>query len=328
MSTPRQRVLVTGATGFVGGAVTRALLAAGREVTALVRDPASAAAADLAAAGARLHSGDMLRPGSYTGLVEHSDAVVHAAQPRVTGRLTASRLAGLRTADRVMTSALAEACARHGSRLLYTGGAYVYGDHGSRWIDENTPHAPAPLGVGHAAGAAMLRSLGGRGLDAVTLYAGFVYGPGGNFKTAFLDQVRSGRLRYIGDGRAYWSCVHVEDLAAGYLAALDRAPAGGSYNLVDDEPLRIAQFTARIAFATGVRKVSGVPRPLAALAFGGAVATSLTTSYRVSNRRARTELGWSLAHPTVADGLPAVLGDLAARPTAAAATTHAGGSSR
>ncbi|WP_162688484.1 MULTISPECIES: NAD-dependent epimerase/dehydratase family protein [unclassified Streptomyces] len=328
MSTPRQRVLVTGATGFVGGAVTRALLAAGREVTALVRDPASAAAADLAAAGAIPHAGDMLRPGSYTGLVEQHDAVVHAAQQRVTGRLTPTRLAGLRTADRVMTSALAEACLRHGSRLLYTGGAYVYGDHGNRWIDESTPHTPAPLGVGHAAGAALLRSLAGRGLDAVTLHPGFVYGPCGNFKTAFLDRIRSGRLRHIGDGRAYWSCVHVEDLAAGYVAALDRAPAGGSYNLVDDEPLRIAQFTARIAFATGVRKVSGVPRPLAALALGGAVAASLTTSYRVSNRRARTELGWSLVHPTVADGLPTVLGDLAARPRAAAATTHAGGSSR
>ncbi|MER7758942.1 NAD-dependent epimerase/dehydratase family protein [Streptomyces sp. NPDC097619] len=328
MSAPRQRVLVTGATGFVGGAVTRALLAAGRQVTALVRDPAAAAAADLAAAGVRVHTADMLRPETYTGLAASHDAVVHAAQLRTTGRLSAARLARMRTADRVMTTTLAEDCLRHGTRLLYTGGAFVYGDHGRDWIDEDTPHTPAPLGVGHAAGAALLKTLGARGLDAVTLYAGFAYGPGGNFKTAFLDQAATGRIRYPGDGRAYWSCVHVDDLAAGYLAALDRAPAGGAYNLVDDEPLTLGRFAAQVGYATGVRKVSGIPRPLAALALGGAVATSLTTSYRVSNRRARLELGWVPARPTVADGLPSVLGDLAVRPSARAATTHSGGSHR
>jgi uncharacterized protein YbjT (DUF2867 family) len=57
------RVFVTGATGFVGSAVVRALLAAGHDVTGLVRDPGRAAG--LAALGADLRRGDVLDPGSY-----------------------------------------------------------------------------------------------------------------------------------------------------------------------------------------------------------------------------------------------------------------------
>jgi dihydroflavonol-4-reductase len=310
VSGPPQRILVTGATGFVGGAVTRALLAAGREVTALVRD--TSRAEGLAEAGAGLHTGDMLRPETYVPLVDGVDAVVHAAQLRAGGRMSKAALARMHEADRVMSDALAQACLKAGNRLLYAAGTFVYGDHGAEWIDESTPHTPAPLGAGHADGAARLRALTARGLDSVVLYAGFVYGPGGNFKAAFYDQGRAGRLRHPGDGRNHWSCVHLSDLAAGYLAALDRAPAGSGYNLVDDEPLPLAEFTRAIAREMGVSRVSRVPGFAASLALGRPVAASLMTSYRVSNRRARADLGWAPAHPTVAEGLPGTLEALAA----------------
>src|ERR671912_2911464 len=75
------QVLVTGATGLVGEAVTRALLGAGHEVVALVRSPAGAA--PLAAAGARLRTGDITDPETLRSAVPAGGAVVNAAQLRV-----------------------------------------------------------------------------------------------------------------------------------------------------------------------------------------------------------------------------------------------------
>ena len=81
------RVLVTGASGFVGGAVVAAALAGGHDVVGLVRDPARADRA----AGADLRRGDMTVPETYVPLVAEVDAVVHAAQKAVGGRLTRRR---------------------------------------------------------------------------------------------------------------------------------------------------------------------------------------------------------------------------------------------
>ena len=78
------RVLVTGATGFIGSSVSRALLADGHQVAGLVRDPARGAG--LAAAGATLHRADMREPAGYTPLVADVDAVVHTASWRPAAR--------------------------------------------------------------------------------------------------------------------------------------------------------------------------------------------------------------------------------------------------
>ncbi|MGI8529925.1 MAG: NAD-dependent epimerase/dehydratase family protein [Geodermatophilaceae bacterium] len=170
------RVLVAGATGFVGSAVVRALRADGHEVTGLVRDPAGAG--HLATTGAKLHRGDMLDPTSYIPVVADVDAVVHAAQLATPGRLTPRRAQQLFDADGVMTHALAEACLEHGRRLLYTGGCFDWGDHGEEWIDETTPLTPSPMGVGHARQAVYLdQQHRDAGLDVVRLSPGFVYGP-------------------------------------------------------------------------------------------------------------------------------------------------------
>ncbi len=115
-----QRVLVTGATGFVESALVDALLAVDHEVVALVRSPDRAR--HIEARGARLAVGDMLQPESYRPLVAEVDAVMHTAQYAVSGRLTTSKMAKIRTADHVMTETLARACLANGKRFLYTSG--------------------------------------------------------------------------------------------------------------------------------------------------------------------------------------------------------------
>lgn len=288
------RVLVTGATGFVGSAVVRALRADGHEVTGLVRDPARAQA--VAATGARLHRGDMLDPSSYVPLVSDVDAVVHAAQLAVPARLTAARSRRLFDADALMTRTLATACREHGRRLLYTGGCFDWGDHGEDWIDESTPLTPSPMGVGHARQAMVLDQQHREdGLDVVRLSPGFVYGPGGLFAAAFVDQARRGRLRCIGRGTNWWSCVHVEDLASAYVAALTRAPAGAAYAVVDDEPLRLRELTDLTTDSLDRPRVSSAPPALISLILGRTLVASLVTSFRISGQRIRDQLGWAPA---------------------------------
>ena len=94
-------------------------------------------------------------------------------------------------------------------------------------IDEDTPLSPSPMGVGHARQAEELdRRHRADGLDVVRLSPGFVYGPGGLFASAFVEQGRQGRLRCIGQECNWWSCVHVDDLAAAYAAAPTGAQPG------------------------------------------------------------------------------------------------------
>jgi nucleoside-diphosphate-sugar epimerase len=304
-------VLVTGATGFVGGAVVRALLADGQEVHGLVRDPARAA--HLAAAGVHLHTADMLDPGSYAPLVAGRTGVVHTAQLAVGSRFTASAARRIREADHVMTGALADACRDAGARFVYTSGCFNYGDRGTDRITERDPFAPSPLGQGHAAEVdALRRRHRDEDLDVVVVAPGFVYGPGGLFVSAFYDQARKNRLRVIGRGDNYWSCVHVDDLARAYVAALGTAPAGAEYNVVDDAPLTLRALVDTLTDRLGKPRVGTAPPALMGLLIGKPLVDSLVTSFRMSNAHAREELGWAPRYPAFADGLPPTLAALGA----------------
>jgi dihydroflavonol-4-reductase len=307
-STQPQRVLVTGATGFVGKAIVRVLRERGHSVVGLVRDPNRAGAL---AQGAEIAVGDMLAPQTYRPLVANVDAVIMAAQYATKGRLTRERLAQVGRADAVMADALAHECLAHGKRFLYTSGCFNYGDHGADWITESTPFAPSPLGVAHARGVEMLRSLHATsGLDAVMLAPGFVYGPGGLFTQAFTDQLAKRRLRVIGSGQNYWSPIHVDDLAMSFGLALERAPAGAEYTVVDDAPLTLRSLVDQLTAALGHKRVGNSPAWLMKPLIGGPLVDSLVTSFRVRNDRAKAELGWSPRYPSCAEGLPVALREL------------------
>lgn len=302
------RVLVTGATGFVGAAVVRRLAADGHDVEALVRDPARARAQ--LGGSVRVREGDMRVPDTYVSLVQNVEAVVHAAMLSSRGRLTTRRARQLFEADRLMTTELAAACVLHGRRLVYTGGCFDWGDHGEGWIDEQTPLAPSPLGIGHAA---MARHLDDQhrdaGLDVVRLSPGFVYGSGGLFATAFVEQAARDRLRCLGSGRNWWSCIHVDDLATAYAAALTVARPGTAYAVVDDEPLRLRELTDLITDAMGKPRVGTAPPALLALLLGRPLVASLTSSFRIRGDRVRAELGWSPARPRLRDHVGEAVAD-------------------
>lgn len=302
-------VFVAGATGFVGSAAVRALLSAGHEVTGLVRDRAKAA--PLESLGMRAVVGEMLEPGSYRAAAAQAEAVVNAAQLSVAGRVTKGKVARINHADEVMTAALAGVCLERGTRFVYTNGCFAYGNRGEGWIDENTPLEPSPMGVGHARMVTELERLQGRGLEAVILTAGFVYGPGGLFKTSFYDLLQAGQLRVFGSGQNYWSVVHVDDLAAAFVASLTAPP--GLYNVVDDAPLRLRDLVDALTDAAGRGRVGNVPPWLLGLLIGPPVVASLTTSFRVRNDKAKSELGWTPRYPSFSEGLPGVLEALQGR---------------
>lgn len=153
-------MLVTGATGFIGGAVVRALVSSGHEVVGLVRSEADTRSRILKESGVRLVVGDMLKPDTYQGLAGDVDAVIHAAQFSVKkGRVTRAKVAELGAANQVMTSALANACAATGKRLVFTSSTLTYGDCGDEWITEATPFNPTLLGETHARETLALRKM-------------------------------------------------------------------------------------------------------------------------------------------------------------------------
>jgi nucleoside-diphosphate-sugar epimerase len=301
-------VLVTGATGFVGSHVTRALLNRGYEVTGLVRDPAKASS--LAEHGATLARGDMLNPSSYQPLVAKVDAVVHTAQYAVGARLGRRGVRAIEAADDLMTTTLAGECQRLGRRFVYTSGCFNYGDHGEDWIGPGTPFAPSPLGRGHVRQILALRERHGQGLDLVVISPGFVYGPGGLFVSAFCDQLDKGRLRVIGSGRNWWSFVHVEDLAAAYVAAIDRAAPGTEVEAGDGSPIRLRDMVDLLTDALGRKRVGTVPPAVIGLLIGAPLAASLATSFRIRADQALGALGWQPVHASFAEGLPPTLAAL------------------
>jgi len=304
------RVLVTGATGFVGGGVVRALLADGHEVHGLVRDVA--AAARLERDGVVLHAGDMREPASYVPVVGQVDSVVQAASLSTSGRVTRARAARVFAAEHTMTTALANACLDHGRRLMYTGGCFDWGDHGDDWITEETALSPSPMGEGHAREARLLQRMHAeRGLDVVRLNPGFVYGPGGLLRSAFVDQARKGRLRCIGTGSNWWSCVHVDDLGRAYAAALTGARPGSYYAVADSDPIRLRDLTDVVTDAMKLPRVGSWPAWLVGLFTGRPLVASLVTSFRVDASRIRTELGWQPGHPSFRESGPAAVGALA-----------------
>lgn len=231
---------------------------------------------------------------------EPVDAIVNCPAPVPPGRLTHRRLAAHRRGEAARARALADDALSSGARLVRVGSAFAWGDHGASWIDEATPQRPAPLGAGDADLARRLQALRReRGLDVVLVALGLLYGAGGPLE----HELWNGRVRVVGWGGNYLSCVHVDDAARAIAAALERGAAGTTYLAVDDEPVTQRALVDAVADATGRRRPGSSSVGVAGARVGFPLARSLSASVRVRNARAKAELGWAPRFPTVREGV-------------------------
>ena len=297
------RVLVTGASGFVGHAACRELIARGHDVRALVRRAGSEPA------GTAPVAGDLTDAGALA-------SAVRAAAPEGVLHL-AAEIASQRSADRVRevnvegTRRLLEACVADGAPKVVFTSTVVTGEAGGALLVEDEPlPVQTPYGRSKQEGEALLLRCG---LPAVVVRPGHVYGPGGWYEHEMLARLRQpGRFAVIGRGDNLWDVIHVDDVARALVDALERAPAGEIYHAADDEPIAYYDFMALSAQALGVGRPRRVPAWIARLAAGSSAVSAVVRSARTSNAKLKRELGWAPRYPSAREGIPATVAALRA----------------
>lgn len=295
------RVLVTGASGFLGHAVCAELTTRGHEVAALVRRPGSEPPQTSPI------KGDLTATETLGAIVQEArpECVIHLAAEIATQRdpakIGAVNIAG--------TSRLLDACVAHGApRFVFTS-TVVTGDAGGAVLDEDT-ELPVQTAYGRSKqeGERLVRA---SGLPSVILRPSHVYGPGGWYAEEIVKRLRQpGRFAVVGSGQNWWDVVHVEDVAAAAVDAAERGQPGSLFHVVDDEPIRAYDFVARTAEALGVGAPRRIPAWVATLATGSDPVRAVVRSARSSNARIKRELGWTPRYPSCAQGVPAAVAAL------------------
>jgi nucleoside-diphosphate-sugar epimerase len=304
------KILVTGATGFIGAAVARKLSQQGHEVVALSRS--DAAAAKLQAAGLTPVAGDFADPASLAEPAGQVDAVVSTAS---IGQVEGSpdSFAKDRDAVAVMTKALGDS----GKTLIFTSGSAIFGvftkgEASPTIFDEDHP-VPLPASVFappeaeipppfiDAFGGAMvpraetemtvLKAVGVRG---IVIRPGLVYGEGKGYDLPNLIALakKHGAAPHLGVGDVRQAYVHIDDLVGLYVLALERAPAGTMLHAVTDEIALgdLAMAVSRLVGAGGRTETLSI---MEMYARGGGGGVSLSVNKRLASEKTRKVLDWT-----------------------------------
>ena len=289
------RVLVTGASGFLGGVVCDELLERKHEVHALVRREGSQPP------GTATLVGDLTDSASLHSAVESAapECVVHLAAEIASQRDPAK----IERVNVGGTKTLIDACEAAGVRRIVFSSTVVTGDAKGALLDEQT-ELPVETEYGRSKqeGERLLQE---SSLEEVIIRPSHVYGPGGWFVEEFVDRLRQpGRFAVIGSGKNWWDVVRVEDVARACADATERAPAGALYHIVDDQPIQFYDFVALAATALGKGPPRRIPAWLARFVAGTDPVRAVTRSAKSSNARIKSELGWEPRFPTADQGVP------------------------
>ena len=276
------RILVTGATGYLGTAVAGVLAERGHTVVGTARS--AEAEAELVVRGHAAVRADLHDPETLARAAADCDATIHTA---------ATQDADMGPAEQAAVRAMLAAVAGTGAAFVYTSGVWVYGSAPpGRLLDEDSPTDPVGLLAWRPALEQEVLAAAATGLRTIVIRPGMVYGRGSGPLTQFAANARDGVPRYVGDGKNSWSLVHVDDLADLYALALERAPAGTLVNGVVGPPLRVRDLAEAAAAGTGLPAPVPWPPSEAALELDPDDVDGVTRDHRISGLRARTLLGW------------------------------------
>jgi nucleoside-diphosphate-sugar epimerase len=305
-----KKVLITGATGFVGGALARALAGGGAEIWALARPDAD----HQRLAGLDVHwlSGDVTEPASLQGIGRGMDWVVHAAG--MLGQASTPESVYQRLHVEGTHHVLQEALTAGVERVLYVSSPGVLGPITGPPATEDAPLAPSnAYERSKAAAERKVQDLFGQGLPVVIARPEFIYGPGDTHVLGLFRAVQRGLFFYIGRGRHTCHPTFIDDAVRGMLLCLAKGRPGEIYHIAGLQAITFRQLGEAMAGALGVRRPwLALPRPLAWLGAAGLESVGRLTGRtvplsrtgvaffsedrRFSWHKAQAELGY---HPAV-----------------------------
>lgn len=284
------RVLVVGATGYIGSAVSEELRKSGHLVTGAARSPEAEQA--LRARGDLAVRASLEAPESLASAAEAAEGVVYAA--------SALGAPGGGALERAAVEAILAALKGSDKPFIYTSGVWVFGDTRGRMVGELGPLKPPPLVAWRPPVEQAVLAAKDSGVAGMVFRPGMVFGRGGGALAGFFRQAReAGVVRFIGTGDNHWSAVHADDLAQLYRLALEAPAPGELFVACGGMPQPVRQIALAVAAACHIDgKVEAVPAA-AAKEQMGPIADCLAMDCRAGSTKPARFFGWRVQHPSI-----------------------------
>jgi nucleoside-diphosphate-sugar epimerase len=290
------RIFVTGASGWVGSAVARELIATGHSVLGLARSDAGAAV--VAAAGAEVHRGSLEDPDSLRKGAADVDGVIHTAFSHDFSKFVQNGQDEIRA-----IAALGDELSGSNRPLIVTSGTAMLTP--GHLVTEDTPssngHGTVPRAPEQAAFAALPKDV----RVSVVRLPPSVHGAGDHgFVAALAKTAREkGVSAYIGDGANHWPAVHRFDAAKLFCLALEKGRAGGIYQAIAEQGIVFREIADAIGRDLKLPVVS-IPPETVPEHFGW-FARFASINNLASSDKTQAELGWTPTQPSLIEDIVA-----------------------
>jgi uncharacterized protein (TIGR01777 family) len=300
------RVLVTGASGFLGSAVSDALVARGDEVVGLTRDPERARSSNPTVGWHAWNATAERPPDAALGEV---DTVVNLIGEPIDQRWTDEAKQRIRDSRERATKNLVDAMRAADPRpraLVSQSAVGYYGDRGDAIVDESTaPGTTFDAGV-CVAWETAARSAEEIGMRVAIIRTGLVLDPKHGLLKQLLPTFRLGLGGPVAGGRQYMPWIHLDDWVRLVLWVVDGEDRTGVYDATAPNPVTNADLSKALGRALGRPAVMPVPKLAIKARFGGELGEVITGGQRAIPRRA-LDGGFEFAHPEVEPALRSLL---------------------
>jgi nucleoside-diphosphate-sugar epimerase len=256
------KFLITGATGFIGSSLVRALAKTGAELSALARP--SSSADRLSDIPLTWIVADVTQPATLDGILVDIDYVIHAAGQLGKAGITEKEYMQLHVEG---TRNILNEVTRYSPqpKTLYISSPGVLGPIQGKAANENAPLAPSnPYERSKALAERMVSVYTASGLPVVIARPEFVYGPGDTHVLGLFKAIQQGRFFYVGDGNNTCHPTYIDDAIDGMLRCLEQGQPGEIYHITGPRPVTFRELAETIANSLDVPQPRfTVPRTIA-----------------------------------------------------------------